>query len=138
MDNFSASGSYAIYFDAAAVAQDTKNTVRNVNFNADYVGVLFVQGSINVVEYCNFDGGIVGIYDIAADGGDRFEFDNCQRQTIGIVSTSSPASGNLIENCLFANESALGFFAGNVGDKFRFDTAVGSTTLNIGGTLLGF
>jgi hypothetical protein len=138
INDFSASGQYGVVLnDAGASSQNQKNVVRNVNFDNDSVGVLIVRGSINVVEHCNFDGGFTGIYDLAADGGDRFQANNSQNQVFGIVSVSSPKSGNLIEDCLFANETAAGFFAANVDDKFRFNTAVNGT-LNIGGKLLGF
>jgi hypothetical protein len=137
IDGFSASGAYGIVLSGAATGQNKKNVVRNVSFNDDSAGVLIVRGSIDVVEQCLFDGGVVGIYDIASDGGDRFQANNSQNQTFGIVSVSSPSSGNLIEDCLFANESALGFFAGNTEDKFRLNTAI-NTTLNLGGKLLGF
>jgi hypothetical protein len=137
IDGFSASGKYGIAFYGTANGQNQKNVVRNVNFDNDSVGVLIVRGSIDTVEHCNFDGGFAGIYDLIADGGDRFQADNSQNQTFGIVSVSSSASGNLIEDCLFANEAAAGFFAGNVDDKFRLNTSVNGT-LHFGGTLLGF
>lgn len=137
IDDFSANGKYGIVFNGAANGQNQKNVVRNVNFDNDSVGVLILRGSIDTVEHCNFDGGFAGIYDIACDGGDRFQADNSQNQTFGIVSVSSPSSGNLIEDCLFANETVTGFFAANNDDKFRLCTAVNGT-LNIGGTRLGF
>jgi hypothetical protein len=136
IDGFKANGKYAIVLNGTVNGENQKNVVRNVNFDDDSVGVIIFRGSIDVVEHCNFDGGFAGIYDVAADGGDRFQADNSQNQTFGIVSVAS-ASGNLIEDCLFANQSAAGFFAQNAGDKFRFNTAVNGT-LNIGGTRLGF
>jgi hypothetical protein len=137
IDDFTAANKFGIIFNATANGQNQKNVVKNVNFDNDFVGVFLIHGSIDVVEHCNFDGGFAGIYDVAADGGDRFQADNSQNQTFGIVSVSSPQSGNLIEDCLFANEAAVGFFAANADDKFRFNTSVNGT-LNIGGTRLGF
>jgi hypothetical protein len=137
IDGFSGQGDYGIELNASANGQNQKNVVRNVNFDNDSVGVLIIRGSIDTVEHCNFDGGFAGIYDVFADGGDRFQADNSQNQTFGIVSVSSAASGNLIEDCLFANEAAAGFFAGNADDKFRLNTSVNGT-LHFGGTLLGF
>ena len=137
IDGFSAANKYAILLNGTANGQNQKNKVINVNFDNDFVGVLIVRGSIDVVEHCEFDGGTYGIYDIASDGGDRFQADNSQNQTFGIVSASSPTAGNLIEDCLFANEAAAGIFAGNGGDRLRFNSTVNGT-LKIGGIVLGF
>jgi hypothetical protein len=137
IDGFSTAGTYGIVLNRSASGHNQKNKVINVNFNNDYLGIAIVEGSIDLVEHCNFDGGFVGIYDLQADGGDRFQANNSQNQTFGIISASSPSSGNLIEDCLFANETAAGFFAANADDKFRLNTAVNGT-LNIGGKLLGF
>jgi hypothetical protein len=137
IDGFSAANKYAILLNGTANGQNQKNKVINVNFDNDFVGVLIVRGSIDVVEHCEFDGGTYGIYDIASDGGDRFQADNSQNQTFGIVSASSPTAGNLIEDCLFANEAAAGIFAGNGGDRLRFNSTVNGT-LKIGGIILGF
>jgi hypothetical protein len=137
IDGFSTANKYAILLNGSANGQNQKNLVRNVNFDNDWIGVLLIRGSIDEVEHCNFDGGVYGCYDILSDGGDRFQACNSQNQTFGIVSVSSPTSGNLIEDCLFANESAAGFLAGNSGDRFRFNTAVNGT-LHIGGIMLGF
>jgi hypothetical protein len=137
IDNFSAANKFGIYINGNANGQNQKNLVKNVNFDNDWIGVLLVRGSIDEVEHCNFDGGTYGIYDILSDGGDRFQADNSQNQTFGIVSVSSPTAGNLIEDCLFANEAAAGFLAGNGGDRFRFNSSVNGT-LHIGGLMLGF
>lgn len=135
IDNFSAQNKYGIILNGTANGQNQKNLIKNVNFDDDFVGILIVRGSINVVEHCNFDAGNFGIYDVLADGGDRFQADNSQNQVFGIVSVSSPGAGNLIEDCLFANETAAGFFAGNAGDRSRFNTAVNGT-LHIGGLII--
>jgi hypothetical protein len=137
IDGFSTANKYGILLNGSANGQNQKNLVKNVNFDNDWIGVLLVRGSIDEVEHCNFDGGVYGIYDVASDGGDRFQADNSQNQTFGIVSVSSPTAGNLIEDCLFANEAAAGIFAANGGDRSRFNTAVNGT-LKIGGIILGF
>jgi hypothetical protein len=137
IDNFSAANQYGILFNASGNGQNKKNKITNVNFDKDFIGVVIVQGSIDLVEHCNFDGGTYGIYDILGDGGDRFQADNSQNQTFGIISVSSPNSGNLIEDCLFANPTGAGFLAGNSADKFRFNSVVNGT-LHIGGVLIGF
>jgi hypothetical protein len=129
INNFSA---YGVYLFAGPGGSNQKNAVRNVNFNGagNVIGIVIIGGINDVVEHCNSVGGFAAVYDIGGTG-DRFQADNSEGQQFGIVSVASP-SGNLIEDCLFTNETILGFFAGNPGDKFRFDTAI-NTTLHVGG-----
>ena len=137
IDGFGPTNKYGIYFAGSANGQNQKNVVRDVRFDNCFLGIVIIRGSIDVVERCSFDGGVYGVYDFAADGGDRFASCNSQNQTFGIVSVSSPTAGNLIEDCLFANEAAAGIFAGNGGDRLRFNSTVNGT-LKIGGIILGF
>jgi hypothetical protein len=127
-------GAYAVLLDATDGKKEhnQKNRVQRVNFNNDEIGVLTISGSINVVEDCDFDGGAVGIYDIASKGGDRFQKDNFENENgveafnlgVGIVST--PGGGTLTEDCLFSLDSTkLGFILQGLTDKFRFCSFVG-------------
>jgi hypothetical protein len=115
-----------------------KNRVQKVNFNADRIGVYVVSASIDVVEDCDFDGGSVGIMDVASLGGDRFEKDNFENQQpsesfaggYGILAT--PGKGTLTEYCLFADVKTAGLILG-VNDRFRFNSFVSDGTNHLGG-----
>jgi hypothetical protein len=117
-----------------------KNRVEHVNFNANEIGVLSVSGSIDVVEACDFDGGAVGVYDIAGVG-DRFQKDNFQNQKgvealnegIGVASVTNAAGGTLTEDCLFAVEGTAGIIDQGPNDKVRFDSFIHNATNRVGG-----
>ncbi len=138
-------GLYGVLFDASDGKREhnQKNELRHVNFNNDRIGVLIVSGSIDVVEFCKFDGGSVGIYDIGSLGGDRFQQDNFENQRraevlnegIGIVST--PGKGTLTEDCLFADDQDAGIVAQGAQDRLRFNTFVSDGATHIGGISLG-
>jgi hypothetical protein len=134
-------GYIGILFDATDKKREhnQKNDARRVNFNGDRIGVLSISGSINKVENCDFDGGSVGIYDIASLGGDRFQQDNFENQkpaeamntSIGVLVTVG--AGTLTEDCLIADDTD-GIVLGSGTDKFRFDSFNSVTTHVIGGT----
>jgi hypothetical protein len=134
-------GYIGILFDASDKKREhnQKNDARRVNFNGDTIGVLTISGSINKVENCDFDGGSVGIYDIASLGGDRFQQDNFENQkpveamnaSIGVL--VGPGAGTLTEDCLVADDTD-GIVLGSGADKFRFDSFNSVTTHVIGGT----
>jgi hypothetical protein len=117
-----------------------KNRVEHVNFNANEIGVLSVSGSIDVVEACDFDGGSIGIYDVAGVG-DRFQKDNFQAQKgvealnegVGVASATNATGGTLTEDCLFAAESTAGIFDAGPNDKVRFDSFIHCVANRIGG-----
>ena len=138
-------GYLGVLFDATDGRREhnQKNILRDVNFNGDLVGAEIVSGSIDLVERCDFDGGSVGIYDVATLGGDRFEYDNFENQTksevlalgVGIVST--PGKGTLAEFCLFADDQTAGIIDQGTPDRLRFNSFVSNGATHIGGLSLG-
>jgi hypothetical protein len=138
--NINGFGAYGILLDANNSDRDQKNDIRNINFNKDLYGVLIVSGSIDEVEHCNFDGGSIGVYDIASLGGDRIQACNFENQTAveilnasyGVIST--PGGGVLIEDCEFAHENNAGFVEQGATDKYRFNSFVGGGPTHFGGT----
>ena len=138
-------GAYGVLFAASDGKKEHnfKNLARNINFNSDLVGILIVSGSLDLVEHCNFEGGSIGIYDVASLGGDRFQADNFEAQTgvealnegVGIV--SSGGVGNLTEDCMFADAQTLGLAMGNSKDLSRFNSFINCAVNRMGGTDLG-
>jgi hypothetical protein len=134
-------GAYGVLLDATDGERDhnQKNRVQRINFNGDLIGVLLVSGSIDVVEDCDFDGGSIGVYDIASLGGDRFQKDNFENQTgvealnEGIGVATSPGKGTLTEDCLFADDQTVGLFLASGQDKYRFDSFVSDAIAHLGG-----
>jgi hypothetical protein len=135
-------GAFGILLDATDGVKEhnQKNRVQRVNFNADQVGVQVVSGSIDVVEDCDFDGGSVGIVDIASLGGDRFQKDNFENQqpveafNAGFGVLALPGKGVLVEDCMFASIKVAGLILQGAQDKFRFDTFVSDGATHLGGT----
>ena len=138
-------GAYAILLDASDGKREhnQKNDVRRVNFNNDQIGVLTISGSINEIEFCNFDGDAVGVYDIGTLGGDRFQSDNFENMApreampLGVGIVSSPGKGTLAEDCLFADCVTAGIYDSGAQDKLRFNSFVSCVTNFIGGKSLG-
>jgi hypothetical protein len=134
-------GAYGVLLDASDGKKEhnEKNTVCNVHFNNDLIGVLLVSGSIDEIEHCDFEGGSVGIYDIASLGGDRFQADNFQQQTpseavgMSVAVFVPPGNGTLTEDCLVADD-AYGLVLGSANDKYRFDSFANDGVKVIGGT----
>ena len=138
-------GAYGILIDATDKKKEhnQKNDVRRVNFNSDQIGVLIVSGSIDVVENCEFDGGSIGIYDVASLGGDRFQQDNFENQqgvealNMGIGFLSTPGNGVLVEDCFFTDAQTAGAILQGTQDRLRFNSFAHNGATHIGGISLG-
>jgi hypothetical protein len=138
-------GGYGILFDATDKKREhnQKNDVKRVNFNGDEVGVLTISGSINEVEFCDFDGCAVGIYDVATLGGDRFQSDNFENMAprealnVGVGVLSTAGKGTLTEDCLFADCVTAGIIDQGTPDRLRFNAFVSNGATHIGGLSLG-
>jgi len=131
-----------ILFDASDKMKEHnfKNEACNVRFNNDMIGVLTISGSLVDVEECFFEGGSIGIYDIATLGGDRFQADNFEAQTgvealnegIGIVTTGGV--GVLVEDCMVADAQSFGVYLNDgKGDKYRFNSFINDPVTIVGG-----
>jgi hypothetical protein len=139
-------GAYGVLFAGSDGRREHnfKNQCENVRFNGDQVGVFTVSGSLVDVENCFFEGGSIGIYDVATLGGDRFQKDSFQSQTgvealnegIGIVSVGG--IGVLSEDNLFADEATVGIYFTDRDDRLRFNTFINDPVKFIGGTSAGF
>jgi hypothetical protein len=120
-----------------------KNEAENVRFNGDQVGVMTVSGSLVDVENCFFEGGSVGIYDVATLGGDRFQKDSFQSQAgvealnLGIGLISLGGVGVLSEDNLFADEQTAAAFLQDRDDRLRFNTEINCAQKFIGGRSQG-
>lgn len=142
LNNF---GAFAILLDATDKQREhnQKNEVRKVNFNNDQIGILSVSGSINVVRECQFDGGAIGIEDVATLGGDRFQSDNFENQrrresvNLGVGILSTPGKGTLTEDCFFADDQDAGIIDQGTPDRLRFNSFVSNGATHIGGLSLG-
>jgi hypothetical protein len=135
-------GAYGVLLDSTDKTKkehNFKNAVYNVNFDKDEIGVLVVSGSIDVVDQCAFEGGSVGIEDIASLGGDRFEADNFQAQApsesvnAGIGLLATPGAGVAVLGCLFASEPN-GIVLQAATEKYRFNDFNSVQTHILGGT----
>jgi hypothetical protein len=141
IDGFTYAG--VLITDSAKKTKNQKNEVRRVNFNNDEIGVLDVSGSADVVEFCNFDGGSVGWYDISSLGANRLQSCNFQNQqanegqNVGIAIVDTPGNGVLVEDCLVSKGSnAFGMLLQGASDRARFYSFVGGSKRS-GGTDLG-
>jgi hypothetical protein len=133
-------GAFGVLFDASDGKREHnfKNNVYNVAFDQDEIGVLIISGSIDLVEQCDFEGGSVGVYDIASLGGDRVQADNFQAQvateasnaSIGVLST--PGAGILVEDCDVADD-VVGLFLQSGQDKYRQNSFMSDKIPHTGG-----
>ena len=138
-------GNIGILIDATDKKKEhnQKNDVRRVNFNSDQIGVLIVSGSIDLVENCEFDGGSIGIYDVASLGGDRFQQDNFENQqgaealNMGVGFVSTPGNGVLVEDCFFTDAQTAGAILQGTQDRLRFNSFAHNGATHIGGLSLG-
>jgi hypothetical protein len=139
-------GAYGVLFDASDGRREHnfKNQCENVRFNGDRVGVFTVSGSLIDVENCFFEGGSVGIYDIATLGGDRFQQDSFESQ-VGVESLNEGIGiaaiggvGVLAEDNLFADEQTVGAFFTDRDDRLRFNTFINDPIKFLGGISAGF
>jgi hypothetical protein len=122
-------GNFGVLFDATDRKREhnQKNDLKRVNFNGDKIGALIVSGSIDEVEFCNFDQGSIGVEDIASLGGDRIESCNFEAQTrsesvnIGAGVLVALGKGIDTRNCVFAVQQDFGIINASAQDKFRFN-----------------
>jgi hypothetical protein len=143
IDNF---GAYGILLDATDKKREhnQQNTIKRVNFSNDEYGVLTISGSINLIEFCDFDGGAIGIEDVATLGGDRFQSDNFENLapreavSLGVGILSTPGKGTLAEDCLFADCVTAGIIDQGTPDRLRFNSFVSNGQTHVGGLSLGF
>jgi len=138
IDNFGYAG---VYLAPNSTDVNAKNTVDNIKFNGDLIGVLSVSGTSNWVKNCVIDGGDTGIL-FQADNGSRASNNILQLQTVhetlgmGIGLVSMGSGGVYFENNeVLKGSNALGQFMSGT-DKFRFETFVGFPVLgpHVGGT----
>lgn len=136
IDNFTNVG--ILITDSAKKVKNQKNEILHVNFNADEIGVLDVSGSCDLVEFCNFDGGSVGWFDVSSLGADRLQSCNFQNQranegqNIGIAILDTAGAGVLVEDCLVSKGSnAFGEILQGSTDVNRFDTFVGGSKRSV-------
>jgi hypothetical protein len=138
IDNFGYAG---VYLAPNSTDVNAKNTVDNIKFNNNLIGVLSISGTSNWVKNCVIDGGDVGIM-FQADNGSRASNNILQLQTahellgmgVGLVSMGS--GGVYFENNeVLKGSNPVGQFMSGT-DKFRFETFVGFSTLgpHTGGT----
>lgn len=139
-------GAYGVLFSAGDKVKEHnfKNQCENVRFNGDEVGVLTVSGSLVDVEDCFFEGGSIGIYDVASLGGDRFQKNSFEAQAgvealnegIGLVTAGGV--GVLAEDNLFADAQTMGAFFGDKDDRLRFNSFINDHIKFTGGVSAGF
>jgi len=128
IDNFGYAG---IYLAPNSTDNNAKNTVDNVRFNNDLIGVLSVSGQSNWVKNCIIDGGDIGIYFFADLGGSRASNNTLENQkaaewpAMGVALLSVGGSGTYFENNLVSKGSNANGQVLGTGDKFRFETFVG-------------
>jgi len=135
IDGFGYAG---VYLAPNSTDNNAKNTVDNIRFNNDVIGVLSISGQSNWVKNCIIDGGDIGIYFFADLGGSRASNNILEAQKagewpgMGIALLSQGGSGTYFENNLVSKgSSTVGQLLG-AGDKFRFETFVGGA-LHVGG-----
>src|SRR5271166_3703519 len=128
IDGFGYAG---VYLAPNSTDNNMKNTVDNVKFNNDLIGVLSVSGQSNWVKNCIIDGGDIGIYFFADLGGSRASNNTLEAQKaaewpgVGTALLSIGGTGTYFENNLVSKGSnAIGQMLGSA-DKFRFETFVG-------------
>jgi hypothetical protein len=122
-------GNFGVLFDATDKKREhnQKNDLKRVNFNGDKVGALIVSGSIDEVEFCNFDQGSIGVEDIASLGGDRIESCNFEAQTrseaipTGTGVLIALGKGVDVRNSVFAVQQDFGVLGSSAAvDRIRF------------------
>ena len=135
IDGFSYAG---VFLAPDGTDNNAKNTVNNVRFNGDSIGVLSVSGQSNLVKNSIIDGGDIGIYFFADLGGSRASNNMLENQKaseypgVGIALLSAGGTGTYFENNLVSKGSnPIGQLLGGV-DKFRFETFVGGAS-HVGG-----
>jgi hypothetical protein len=122
-------GNVGVFFDASDKKREhnQRNDLHNVNFRNNKIGCLIVSGSIDEVRFCNFEGGSIGVEDVASLGGDRIQDDNFEAQARSeSVATGTGvlvALGKGIDTlgCVFAAQQDFGIFNASKEDKFRFN-----------------
>ena len=138
IDHFGYAG---VYLAPNSTDVNAKNTVDNVKFNGDLIGVLSVSGTSNWVKNCVIDGGDVGIF-FMMDQGSRASNNILQLQSaqellgMGVALVSLGSGGVYFENNeVLKGSNPVGQLMSNT-DKFRFETFVGYSALgpHAGGT----
>jgi len=135
IDGFGYAG---VYLASNSTDNNAKNTVDNIRFNNNVIGVLSVSGQSNWVKNCIIDGGDIGIYFFADLGGSRASNNTLENQKaseypgVGIALLSVGGTGTYFENNLVSKGSnPIGQMLGSA-DKFRFETFVGGA-IHVGG-----
>jgi hypothetical protein len=120
---------------------NAKNTVDNVKFNGNGVGVFSLSGTSNWVKHCIIDGGDIGIL-FSQDSGSRAEDNILENQKAteifgqGIALISMGSLGTVFDNNVVEKgSSAFGMVMSGT-DKYRFDSFVGfpANSPHVGGT----
>jgi len=133
---------YGVYFAPNSTDNNAKNTVDNVKFNDNGIGVLSVSGTSNWVKNCVIDGGDIGIYFWADLGGSRAQnniLENQKRsERLGFgIALLSQSSGGVVfdDNVVSKGSSSIGMAMSGT-DKYRFDSFVGFpvNSPHVGGT----
>jgi hypothetical protein len=127
IDHFGYAG---VYLAPNSTDVNAKNTVDNVKFNGDLIGVLSVSGTSNWVKNCVFDGGDTGIL-FMMEQGSRASNNILQLQTaqellgMGVSLVSLGSGGVYFENNeVLKGSNPIGQVMSGT-DKFRFETFVG-------------
>jgi len=138
IDNFY----YGVLLAPNSSDNNAKNTVANIKFNGDQVGVFSISGQSNLVKDCIIDGGDVGIWFLADLGGSRATNNILENQKagesigMGLALVSTGSGGVVFDNNVVAKgTSAFGMVLSGT-DKYRFDSFVGFpvNSPHVGGT----
>ena len=126
IDNFE----FGVFFAPNSRDNNAKNTVDNVKFNGNGVGVYSQSGTSNWVKNSVIDGGDIGVF-FQDDAGSRVS--NCifedqtktQQFGVGTAIVTVATRGTYFDNNLI--EAGAGAFGQILGaaDKYRFETFVG-------------
>ena len=130
-----------VFLSPNSTDTNAKNTVNNVKFNGNQIGVMSLSGQSNLVENCIIDGGDIGIL-FNQDSGSRASNNILEDQAAGeefqtgIALLSSGSLGVVFDNNVVEKgSSALGMVLSGT-DKYRFDSFVGypANSPHVGGT----
>ena len=130
-----------VFLSPNSTDENAKNTVDNVKFNGDAIGVMSLSGQSNLVKNCIIDGGDIGIL-FNQDSGSRAQNNILENQAANEefqtgIALMSLGSGGVVfdDNVVEKGSSTVGMVMSGT-DKYRFDSFVGfpANSPHVGGT----
>ena len=130
-----------VFLSPDSTDENAKNTVDNVKFNGNAIGVMSLSGQSNLVKNCIIDGGDIGIL-FNQDSGSRAQNNILENQAAseefgaGIALMSTGSLGVVFDNNVVEKGSATVGMVMSGTDKYRFDSFVGfpANSPHVGGT----